>query len=125
MRQLSEREARFASLYIETGGNAKEAAIQAGYGSQRAASVARELLARPRVIEKLGEYRLQLEQKFQCSREKMLKDLEEIAKEARDGQYTNYAAILKAKEMQCKMLGYFEPDKDKLPTEYNVLVSES
>lgn len=113
MRALSTRENLFVESYMETGDICK-AAIAAGYSQKGAASSGNRVMARERVKERLRAFRAQIEAKYSYSREKMMGELEEVIKCAAAGDYPNYAAVLKAKEMQCKMLGYFEPEKQEI-----------
>ncbi|MCL1955824.1 MAG: terminase small subunit [Fibromonadales bacterium] len=111
MRQISAQEVKFAEAYITTGGNAGQAAIAAGYSEKNASSAGKRIYKRARVQAKLKELREEIEAKYDYSRDKMLKELEELKEKAKSERYINFAAIMKAIEIQGKMLGLFESEK--------------
>ncbi|MDR2593922.1 MAG: terminase small subunit [Fibromonadaceae bacterium] len=114
MRKLSEQESKFAEEFIKTGGNIGKAAIAAGYSEKNASSSGNRVYRYPRVQAKIKELREQIKANEGYSKSKMIRELEELIIEAKAGDYPNFAAILKAKEMLCKMLGFFEPEVQNL-----------
>lgn len=121
MRNLSVMERKFIDCYLETCDIGK-AAIAAGYSPSTARSSGNRLMQRERVKSQLKAFQEQIEAKSAYSRERMMAELDAVIKSAGDGDYPNYAAVLKAKEMQCKMLGYFEPEKQEI-NKFDVSIS--
>ena len=122
MRQLSERELKFAEAFIATGCNEGEAAIQAGYSPKNANSAGNRLLRKPLIENKIKELREPIQAQCGITRDSLIKELEEIALNAKSEEYPNYSAILKAKELQAKMLGFFDPEPQRV-NNYNILIS--
>lgn len=122
MRTLSAREQSFVNFYILACGNTAKAAREAGYSESDASRAGARLLKRPRVKEAIEVAQAKLREEANETRTKMFKKLQDVIEEARLGDYPNYAAILKAMEMQCKMLGYFEPEKEE-PKSIDVSIS--
>ncbi|MDR2582349.1 MAG: terminase small subunit [Fibromonadaceae bacterium] len=110
MRKISEQEIKFAENFIKTGGNIAQAAILAGYSKKNASSSGNRVSRYPRVQAKIKELQTQIKENEGYSKPKMIRELEELIAKANSGAYPNYAAVLKAKEMLCKILGYFAPD---------------
>ncbi|MCL1955760.1 MAG: terminase small subunit [Fibromonadales bacterium] len=121
MREISAKEIKFVECFLETGGDMSRAAVLAGYSEKNASSAGNRIYKRERVQAKLAELREQMEKSAEYNRNKMFEELERIKKEARAGDYPNYAAMLKAIEMQCKMLGYFEPEVQQV-SNYDVSI---
>lgn len=113
MKTLSLREQKFVDCFIQTNGNLRKAAIDAGYSENGAARSAFRLLKKNRIKEAIEAAKAKLAQENQYTRDRMFKELQDIIREAQAGEYPNFAAVLKAKEMQCKMLGYLEPEKEE------------
>jgi hypothetical protein len=122
MKELSVKEIKFIENYLALGGlDVGKAAIAAGYGEKNASSSGNRILKRDRVKEKLKEFRKQIEANAGNSRDKMMRDLEKVIEEARAGDYPNYTAILKAMDMKCKMLGYYNPEVQQV-NNYDVTI---
>lgn len=122
MRALSVKEEKFVHSYIMEGGNLRKAAIDAGYSEHGATRAAMRLIKKARVNQAIEAAKAKLAEENNFSKERMFKELELVIANARNEEYPNYAAILKAREMQCKMLGYFEPDKQEINS-YDVSIS--
>jgi len=104
--------------------DAGEAAIIAGYSPKNANGSGNRLLRYPRIQTRLAELRAELETQNGYSRPKMMRELEEVIAKASEGDYPNFNAILKAKEMQCKMLGYFEPEQQQV-NNFNMIITRA
>jgi len=122
MRGLTIREQKFVDSFIRHNGNLRTAAIEAGYSENGAARSAFRLLKKSRVKEAIDACKARLAAENNYTRDRMFKELQDIIKEAKQGDYPNFAAILKAKEMQCKMMGYFEPEQKEINS-YDVSIS--
>jgi len=97
---LSERQKRFVELYRAGGGDAAEAAAQAGYSPRRARRQARELLRRPEVAAALDA--AERRRAEGVSQEKIVRELARIA--FADGEEVRDGDKLRALEMLTKLL---------------------
>jgi hypothetical protein len=101
---------KFAQHYAENG-NATMAYLFAypnvTYDSAR--ELGSNLLAREDVKLLIEQYKEELSIKFSVTKEKMMKELIEVAEEAR--QAGNLNAFSKMKEMIIKMCGFYAPEK--------------
>lgn len=104
-------------------GNAKAAAIHAGYSPNNAYSAGHRLLQKPEVKAKINAMKRQLEEKTGWSRERMLRELEDVKLRAGTGDYPNHNAELKALDTICKMQGYFIPEKESGVSGYSVTIT--
>jgi len=121
MHQLSARELKFVDAFLLTG-DAKEAAIKAGYSPKNANSTGNRLLHKDKIDSKLNELREQMQSKHGITRDSLIQELEKVKIDAKSEEYPNYPAILKALELQAKILGFFEPEQ-KRTNNYNILIS--
>lgn len=104
------RHERFAREYV-IDGNATQAYIRAGYSATGAAGNAARLIANDSVRTRIAELQGKAAQKLELTQEKILRDIEEIAEEARsEGQF---AAALKGKELLGKHTGMW-PQKSEV-----------
>jgi len=122
MRGLTNREQKFVDCFIRHNGNLRTSAIEAGYSEKGAARAAFRLLKKSRVKEAIDACKARLAAENNYTRERMAKELQDIIRDASMGEYPNYAAVLKAKEMLCKMFGFFEPEKQEI-NNYDVSIS--
>jgi hypothetical protein len=101
---------KFAQHYAENG-NASQAYLFAypgvTYGSAR--ELGSNLLTNVDVQALIDQYKEELSIKFSVTKEKMMKELIEVAEEARVAGNLN--AFSKMKEMIIKMCGFYAPEK--------------
>jgi hypothetical protein len=109
-KKLSVPEMNFVEAFAEIG-DIKEAAAKAKISIR----TGYRLKNHPMVQQLVREATERAALKLELSREKMMQDFIDIKKRALEDnpEYPNHAAALKANEMLCKMLGYFEPDKSE------------
>lgn len=99
---MTERQKRFAEYYIETG-NARQAAIMAGYTEGYAEHVKRQKAVREYLKERLGE----MEEKRVASADEILTFLTDVMRGAAGDDDKVCGLRMKAAEMICRRMGYF------------------
>lgn len=101
---------KFAQHYAENG-NATQAYLFAfpGVAYTSAKTEGQRLLTYPFIIDQIEQYKEELSIKFDVTKEKMMKELTEVAEEARISGNLN--AFSKMKEMIIKMCGLYAPEK--------------
>lgn len=101
---------RFCREYV-IDGNGAQAAIRAGYSAKTAVVQASQLLRLLNVQRRVEELRQKVSDKLELTEEKILRDIEDIAEEARsDGQFS---AALKGKELLGRHRGMW-PQKSEV-----------
>jgi phage terminase small subunit len=107
---LNPKELKFAERYADHG-DLRKAAAEAGF-AERAGY---RLRNHPAVLAKLEALSEEMLARALFTREKKLKELEDIKEKAlEDVEYPNYPAALKAIELQCKMAGHFDSSGNDL-----------
>ena len=115
MSKLTLKQDAFVKAYLLNGGNATQAAIEAGYSKKTAQQVGSENLLKPVVADAIKEHQQIASESFIKTKEDKLNLLAEIAKEcarkdAEKGMLNPQAAISAIKEHNA-MLGHNEPTK--------------
>lgn len=113
-KQLTAKQQRFVQEYL-IDLNATQAAIRAGYSEKTAYSIGEENLKKPDIAEVIKKAIDKRAEKAELTAEKVLNDIESIKQHAMTTSYdvqgnammNNYAAALKACELQAKHLGMF------------------
>lgn len=102
---MTERQKRFAEYYIETG-NARQAAIRAGYSQGYAEHVKRQKAVKEYLKERLGG----MEEERVASANEILKFLTDVMRGAAGDDDKACSLRMKAAEMIAKRMGYFRED---------------
>ena len=76
---LNQRQEAFAVAYATNGGNAKEAAITAGYSPRSAYSAGHDLLSNPVIVARAAALRKQAAEKAELSAERVLAEIGHVA----------------------------------------------
>lgn len=116
--KLTPKQDKFVKAYLLNGGNAMQAAIEAGYSGKTAGEMGYENLNKPQIKKAIEEHQKKADDNFIWSKEKKLLLLEEIArcattKDPEKGMINMTAAIAAMKEHNL-MQG------DNAPTETNI-----
>ena len=74
-----DRRAKFIEAYFTNGGNATDAAIQAGYSPKSAAVTASQLLKEPKVSAEVEKRRTEIVAKLELSTERTIKEVSRLA----------------------------------------------
>ena len=112
---LTKKQKAFVKAYKENGGNGTQAAIKAGYSENTAYSIGSENLTKPEIREALAEHEKKMQEKYEYTIEKMVKELDEEKINA--DSVGNVSAALKAIELKGKAFGLFV---DKVEQKTNI-----
>jgi len=121
MLNLSPRELKFIECYNSTR-DPKKSAIEAGYSPKNANSAGNRLLHKDKIQSRLKELSERPQSEHGITRESMIESLQQVILNAKTEEYPNYPAMLKAMELQAKILGFFEPEQQRV-NNYNILIS--
>lgn len=119
MATLTNKQRLYCEFYVSNKLNGTQAAISAGYKEKTAASISSENLNKPHIMEYIRELQAVTSEKLEITRESQLNDLQAIKKAASEAE--EFPSVLKAIEIQNKMLGLNEPDKLNV-TQYTATV---
>ena len=103
--KLTKKQRAFVQAYKTNGGNGTQAAIEAGYSEHTARKIASENVTKPDIQEALKEHEKQMQEKYEYTVEKMVKELDEEKVNA--DAIGNVSAALKAIELKGKAFGLF------------------
>ena len=104
MSKLTPKQERFVAEYL-IDLNATQAAIRAGYSHKSAARIGVELLNKTQVSSAIEKARLKLSIRSERTVLDVLKDIQDVTREARDVK--DHRAALKGLEMEGRHLGMF------------------
>lgn len=109
MKKLSEKDRLFCLTYIANNGNAKEAAIAAGYNCKNQNHIGWQVLQRPQVKQFLEENRKKLEEKFDITIEWKMKKLKSCV--IRSLKSNNSSGVIGGIAELNKMQGHYSAEK--------------
>lgn len=102
---LTTKQELFVSAYCSNGFNATQAAIEAGYSENCAASIGGENLQKPEIIEEIDKYKLKVKQRHGITIESLLKELEEAREVALSAETPQSSAAIAATMGKAKLTG--------------------
>lgn len=102
---LTTKQELFVSAYCSNGFNATQAAIEAGYSENCAASIGGENLQKPEIIEEIDKYKLKVKQRHGITIESLLKELEEARVVALSAETPQSSAAIAATMGKAKLTG--------------------
>ena len=102
---LTTKQELFVSAYCSNGFNATQAAIEAGYSENCAASIGGENLQKPEIIEEIDKYKLKVKQRHGITIESLLKELEEARGVALSAETPQSSAAIAATMGKAKLTG--------------------
>jgi phage terminase small subunit len=100
---LTPKQAQFAKKYVEKMGNGKQAAIDAGYSTRSAASIASENLRKPEVSAAIQAIRDKQQERRVVTADKVVQGIAHLGEDAWSNG--NYAAALTAYRELAAILG--------------------
>ena len=112
---MTERQKRFAEYYIESG-NARQAALKAGYSQGYAEHVKRQKAVGEYLKQRLGG----MERERVASADEILTFLTDVMRGAMDKDDKACTLRMKAAEMIARRMGYFREDEER--TEGKVII---
>jgi phage terminase small subunit len=107
------KEQKFVEHYAGHG-NAKAAAIAAGYSKNGAERAGYRLLRSKPVQKKIAAIKKKLAEKSAWTRERAIEELEAIGRNALDGERPNHSAAVKAIETIAKLADLFPSEKKEM-----------
>lgn len=116
--KLTDKQRTFVAEYL-VDLNATQAAIRAGYSVKTAGSIGEENLRKPEIQAAIAEAQAERAEKTQRTALDVLKDIQDVSKQARDGG--DLKTALKGYELEGKHLGMFT-DKVDLNAKGNLTV---
>lgn len=116
---LKDKQKRFVSEYIKSGGNAKKAAVLAGYSKKTARSIGSENLTKPDIAKAVEKAQKRIAEKAEWTALDILRNLQEIAQLARERG--NLTAEIKCNELYGKQIGMFI-DRVKVDDESDITI---
>ena len=102
--KLTDKQRTFVAEYL-VDLNATQAAIRAGYSVKTAGSIGEENLRKPEIQAAIAKAQAERAEKTQRTALDVLKDIQDVSKEARDGG--DLKTALKGYELEGKHLGMF------------------
>ena len=102
---LTTKQELFVSAYCSNGFNATQAAIEAGYSENCAASIGGENLQKPEIMEEIDKYKLKVKQRHGITIESLLKELEEAREVALSAETPQSSAAIAATMGKAKLTG--------------------
>jgi len=107
------KEQKFVEHYA-LHGNATEAAVHAGYSKNGAGRAGYRLLQTPSVQKKVAAIKKELAEQSRWTRERAIKELEDIKKSALEGERPNHGAAVKAIETIAKLADLFPSERKEV-----------
>jgi phage terminase small subunit len=115
---------QFVGHYLKHG-DAKAAALAAGYSKNGADRAGYRLLHKKEVKERIDAVRAKAQEQTQMSYQRMLANLMDFTERAkRDDRPSAMSAEAKGYELICKMEGYFDQNKKEAENNYNVSINK-